>query len=93
MGVSKNDGTPKSSILIGFFIINHPFWGTVPLFLETPIYAPIYDRSVYITYQLLTDEVSIKRYQKYVLEPDPTGYHKRMIGTQIQTTDALSSDS
>ncbi len=27
MGVSKNNGTPKSSILIGFSIINHPFWG------------------------------------------------------------------
>ena len=27
MGVSKNSGTPKSSILIGFSIINHPFWG------------------------------------------------------------------
>ena len=26
MGVSKNSGTPKSSILIGFSIINHPFW-------------------------------------------------------------------
>ena len=26
MGVSKNRGTPKSSILIGFSIINHPFW-------------------------------------------------------------------
>ena len=23
-----NGGTPKSSILIGFSIINHPFWGT-----------------------------------------------------------------
>ena len=40
MGVSKNRGTPKSSILIGFSIINHPFWGTrVPLFLETPIFG------------------------------------------------------
>ncbi len=29
MGVSKNRGTPKSSILIGFSIINHPFWGTI----------------------------------------------------------------
>ena len=29
MGVSKNSGTPKSSILIGF--IDHPFWGT-PIF-------------------------------------------------------------
>ena len=31
MGVSKNSGTPKSSILIGFSIIHHPFWGT-PIF-------------------------------------------------------------
>ena len=29
MGISKNNGTPKSSILIGFSIINHPFWGTI----------------------------------------------------------------
>ncbi len=28
MGVSKNRGTPKSFILIGFSIINHPFWST-----------------------------------------------------------------
>ena len=26
----KNRGTPKSSILIGFSIINHPFWGIHP---------------------------------------------------------------
>ena len=31
MDVSENSGTPKSSILIGFSIINHPFWGT-PIF-------------------------------------------------------------
>ena len=35
MGVSENGGTPKSSILIGISIVNHPFWGT-PI-LETPI--------------------------------------------------------
>ena len=35
VGVSKNSGTPKSSILIGFSIINHPFWGT-------PIFGNIY---------------------------------------------------
>ena len=34
MGVSKNNGTPKSSILIGVSIINHPFWGT-PIFGNT----------------------------------------------------------
>ena len=39
MGVSKNRGTPKSSNLIGFAHINHPFG--VPLFLETPIYIHI----------------------------------------------------
>ena len=35
-GVSKNIDTPKSSILIGFSIINYPFW--VPLYLEISIY-------------------------------------------------------
>jgi len=29
MDVSENRGTPKSSILIGFSIINHPFWDTL----------------------------------------------------------------
>ena len=36
MGVSLNGGTPKSSILIGFSIINHPFWGT-PIFGNTHV--------------------------------------------------------
>ena len=31
MDVSQNSDTPKSSILIGISIINHPFWGT-PIF-------------------------------------------------------------
>ena len=34
MGASENSGTPKSSISIGFSIINHPFWGT-PIFGNT----------------------------------------------------------
>ena len=38
MGVSLNGGTPKSSILIGFSIINHPFWGTT-IFGNTHISA------------------------------------------------------
>ena len=37
MGVSKNGGTPKSSILIGISIINHPFWDT-PIFGNTHMY-------------------------------------------------------
>ena len=36
MGVSENRGTPKSSILIGFSIMNHPFWG-IPIFGNTHI--------------------------------------------------------
>ena len=34
LGVSENSGTPKSPILIGFSIVNHPFWGT-PIFGNT----------------------------------------------------------
>ena len=34
--VSENSGTPKSSILIRFSIINHPFWGT-PIFGNTHV--------------------------------------------------------
>ena len=37
VGVSKNIGTPKSSNLIGFSIINHPFWDT-PIFGNTHMY-------------------------------------------------------
>ena len=36
LDVSENSGTPKSSILIGFSIINHPFWGT-PILGNTQI--------------------------------------------------------
>ena len=36
MDVSENRGTPKSSIVIGFSIINHPFWG-LPIFGNTHI--------------------------------------------------------
>ena len=38
MGVSKNRGTPKSSIFVGFSIINHPFWGAT-IFGNTHIYS------------------------------------------------------
>ena len=41
MDVSENSGTPKSFILIGFSILNHPFWGT-PIFGNTHI---IYSKS------------------------------------------------
>ena len=34
----KSSGTPKSSILIGFSIINHPIWGT-PIFGNTHVHT------------------------------------------------------
>ena len=37
MGVSKNTGTSKSSILIGVFpYFHHPFWGFSPYFWKHP---------------------------------------------------------
>ena len=41
MDVSENDGTPKSSILMGISIINHTFWGT-PIFGNPHIYIYIF---------------------------------------------------
>ena len=37
VGVSKNSGTPKLSILIGFSIINYPFWG-ITMFGNTQVF-------------------------------------------------------
>jgi len=37
LGVSKKRDTPKSSILVGFSIVNHPFWGT-PIFGNTHLF-------------------------------------------------------
>ena len=39
IGISKNKGTPKSSILIGFSPINHPFSGS-SIFGNTHIQDP-----------------------------------------------------
>ena len=43
MGVSENSGTSKSSILIGFSTINHPFWGS-PSFGNTHITSYVYNK-------------------------------------------------
>ena len=45
VGVSKNSGTPKSSILIGFSTINHPFWGT-PIFGNYPYVVLVFDEPI-----------------------------------------------
>ena len=62
MGVSKNRGTPKSSILIGFSIINHPFWGTL-IFGNTHISSMyilgIPNNQEYITFRSFVGEPPI----------------------------------
>ena len=50
VGVSKNFGTPKSSILIGFSIINHPFWGT-PIFGNTQVFCDMVCKDPFLSTQ------------------------------------------
>ena len=38
--VSKNSGDPKSSILMAFSIIRHPFWGR-PIFGNTHVFIKL----------------------------------------------------
>ena len=45
MDVSENSGTPKSSILIGCSITNHPFWCT-------PIFGNTHKPTTHVCFQL-----------------------------------------
>ena len=50
MGVSKNNGTPKSSILIGVYhYFHHPFWDT-PIFGKSHI--PVHHWMTWLTFDL-----------------------------------------
>ena len=75
MGVSENRGTPKSSILIGFSIMNHPFWG-IPIFGNTHIY--IYTVYIYVIlgkrHCQQADEVR-RHYAGAHQRPGPKGHH------------------
>ena len=63
MGVSHNSGTPKSSFLIGFSIIYHPFWGT-PMFGNTHM-------NLIITYD--TDFTTAEQPSDFPPEQKPAG--------------------
>ena len=67
---------PKSSILIGFSIINHPFWGT-PIFGNTHIYTIIYMIYLYIPRILFVQNLH------KVQQP------RRPIGSTLSTTHRL----
>ncbi len=73
MGVSKNWGTPKSSILIEFSLINHPFWGT-PIFGNTHIYIYTYITFIYLfilfTYIFLSFPPHINQHYFLVFSAD-----------------------
>ena len=51
--VSWNRGTPKSSILIGFSLINHPF-GSNPMAME----SPICDHTIFKTWSVPLDNIA-----------------------------------
>ena len=66
---------PKSSILIGFSIINHPFWGT-PIFGNTQIYVQSNLRSIQdfrkIAWILNKKLPGLNEFSMTALNPPPT---------------------
>ena len=70
MGVSKNRGNPKSTILIGFSIINHPFWGT-PNFWKHPYITTTIDW--FTTYNFLRVTPLESNFILRVKLPSPEG--------------------
>ena len=82
MGVSKNSGTPKSSILIGFSIINHPFWGT-PIFGNTHIYIYIWCISTKETHcvSLCQNQVSSEPCRGVLVKPAGGDFSMGFSGT------------
>ena len=71
MGVSKNSGTNKLSILIRFSLINHPFRGTT-IFGNTHIYAWIL---MWILLRFHPDCMEVKRF----FAPSPQDPHDHNI--------------
>ena len=71
MDVSENSGTPKSSILIGFSIINHPFWGP-PIFGNTHILpSTTFNSSFFV---VILDTISR---QTHILHHSPPHFFRR----------------
>ena len=80
MDVSENRGTPKSSILIGFAIINHPFWGTL-IFGNTHILHLTFQRvPQIITQSLVVDVCWWLKIELQPFESTPNLNHQLTIG-------------
>ena len=71
LGVSKNRGTSKSSILIWFSIINHPFWGFSPYFWKHP-FLSFHQTKPQLVEGLV--EVLALAASSCALDPAPRGY-------------------
>ncbi len=67
VGVSKNSGTPKSSILIGFSIIFTIHFG-VPWFLETPMWPVVFVVVCFFCYSRSSLINSLKEFSKHRVE-------------------------
>ena len=84
MDVSKNSGTPKSSILIGFSIINHPFWGT-PIFGTTYIVL-VHDWGVMLCFSCIHGAVlcSCAHHKSCLAGPQPLKMSQQHTTDHIQ---------
>ena len=89
MGVSKNNGTPKSSILIGFSLINHPFWGFSPYFWK----HPIVETTIHISHQVFPHAAGSRKLgnSKFTLEASMISTsHQKLIFMASQPTPPLT---
>ena len=82
MDVSENSGTPKSSSLIGFSIINHPFWGT-PIFGNTHINYTINNNQE--SYQLVVQPRGQGFLEKKSSDPSSWGKNSALLFPIIYT--------
>ena len=87
MCVSKNSGTPESSILIGFSIINHPFWGTTifgnpHIIIYIYIYIPYHPCMVYLPRFTVVVDFYGFHVGKYTSPMDAMGIHSHLLYTQ-----------
>ena len=69
MGVSKNNGTPKSSFLIGFSMIFTIHFG-IPLFLETSVWT------------FFSDLPAVPWVDSFLHHIDPLGWRKVKSGSE-----------
>ena len=75
MDVSKNrGGPPKSSILIGFPIINHPFWGTT-----------IFGNTQIDNLKMSTEKPSLKTNSNFAPENRPKRHKRKRISTPTES--------